>query len=330
MADLKSAYLVWGDDDAKIDSWRARVLARAEAEAADATLDVLRDDRLSGEAVAEALGALTLTGGRRYVLADGIERWSEKDVAPVELALSALPPGSVAVLLAHTKPPDSRKPDVPPKPIARLVKTVERCGGEVHQCSGPKGRGYPRWTVERGKEIGVRLETDAAQVLLSHVGQNQRRLTRELEKLAVYVGEDGVVSVEAVEALTVTSVEKKVYELADALIEEDRGRALRIAEELRERGEDMMAILFGVLRRIGDCHRAWTKLAAGMPAKEVEAALRMKPWLAKRVVAQARRADGEQLERALESLADLDWAIRGGGSRDPDTALTLMLARSGA
>ena len=32
MADLKPVYLVHGDDDAKIDAWRARVRGRAEQE----------------------------------------------------------------------------------------------------------------------------------------------------------------------------------------------------------------------------------------------------------------------------------------------------------
>ena len=32
MADLKPAYLIHGDDDAKIDEWRTRVRRRAEAE----------------------------------------------------------------------------------------------------------------------------------------------------------------------------------------------------------------------------------------------------------------------------------------------------------
>ena len=32
MADLKPAYMIHGDDDAKIDAWRARVRKRAEQE----------------------------------------------------------------------------------------------------------------------------------------------------------------------------------------------------------------------------------------------------------------------------------------------------------
>jgi DNA polymerase III delta subunit len=53
-------------------------------------------------------------------------------------------------------------------------------------------------------------------------------------------------------------------------------------------------------------------------------------WAARRIVAQARRADPEQLERALDVLADLDYAIRGAGQLDADSALTIALARASA
>jgi DNA polymerase III delta subunit len=52
--------------------------------------------------------------------------------------------------------------------------------------------------------------------------------------------------------------------------------------------------------------------------------------VARRIVEQARRADPEQLERALDVLADLDYAIRGAGQLDADSALTIALTRAAA
>jgi hypothetical protein len=39
VADLKPVYLVCGDDDVKIDAWRARVKARAEQESGQGSLE---------------------------------------------------------------------------------------------------------------------------------------------------------------------------------------------------------------------------------------------------------------------------------------------------
>ena len=320
MADFKPAYLIHGEDEAKIDDWRRRVHRRAQGEAADASFEVLRDEQLTAEATVAALGALTLDAGRRYVLADGVERWKEADVKQVAAALADIPPGTVLVLLSVGKAP------------AALVKAVEKAGGEVHAGEAPKPAQYSRWAVERARELGVSLNPEAARVLIDQAARDERTnkirqhtLVRELEKLALFVGEGSTIDLEAVDAVTTSAAEARVYQLADAIIDGDPERAVRIAEDLRDHGDDIMHILFAMLRQLRDCHRAWALLAAGTPAKEIQADLRKSPWAAKQTIAQAKRADPERVERAIDLLADLDWQVRGGGDLDVESALTLMV-----
>ena len=336
MSELKPCYLVYGDDDVKLDSWRRRLRARADEEGPSTTLEVLKDERLTGEAVASVLSSMTLSVGRRYVLADGVERWKDRDVQPVAAALGSLSPETVVVFVASRSERDrqsGKRSAV--EPPGRLVKAVKAAGGEVHEYAAPKGAGYPRWIAERGRELGVALTRDGAQALLELVGQNQRRLLRELEKLSAFVGAgDGAeeareVGREVVEEVASSAVEARTYELADAVIDGDGERALRLAEELRARGEDLMYILFALRRALGHCHRALVMTACGRTVSDVQADLRVPAYVAKRVVAQARRTDIERIEQAIDLLAELDWAIRGGaGSVDPDSALTLTLAQA--
>jgi DNA polymerase-3 subunit delta len=313
VAELKPAYLIWGEDEAKLDAWRRRLRARAEEEGSDATLEILRDERLSAQAVAEAIQALTLSAGRRYVLADGVERWSDRDVKEVAAALSQLPPETVVVFMARGKEPKA------------LVKAVASCGGESHGYEAPRPAAYPAWVRERARDLGLELEQEAAELLVERIGHSQQRLMRELEKLSIFAGEDGPIGSEVVGAVTTSAVEARAYELADAVVEGDPQRALQIAEDLRARGEDMMHILFALLRQLRNCHRTWALIASGKSVKDVQSELRVPPFVARRLVAQARRADGERLTRALELLADLDYGIRGAGRLDSDSALTLML-----
>jgi DNA polymerase III delta subunit len=324
VADLKPAYLVHGDDEVKIDAWRKRVRARADSDGPSTTLEIL-DDGASPAAVVDATTALTLSVGRRYVLAEGAERWKDKDVASVKAALESLPPDTVLVLIGRGKVSRGKGP----APEA-LAKAVLACGGEVHVCAAPAASRYPAWIAERGKDIDIVVAEDAAQALLERLGPDQQRLMRELEKLACYEPEGGRVDRETVEALTTTDVEAKAYELADALIEQEPERALLLAEDLRDRGADIMHILFALLRQLRQCRRAWAMLDAGKSSQEIQAALRVPPFVARGIVAQAGRADGERLERALGELADLDYAVRGAGNVDPGTALTLTLARAAA
>jgi DNA polymerase III delta subunit len=75
-------------------------------------------------------------------------------------------------------------------------------------------------------------------------------------------------------------------------------------------------------------HRAAVLLEAGMPEQKVGPALKMPPWAVKRTLAQARKADREALERALEAMAEFERDSRGGGDKDLDeqTAFTMTLA----
>jgi DNA polymerase III subunit delta len=322
MAELKPAYLIEGDDDAKIDDWRKAIRGRAEREAATATFEALTDERTPGDAVAAAIGALTLAVGRRYVLAEGVENWKEKDVAPVVAALKTLPPDTVVVLIASGKV--TKKGGPAP---AKIAKAVAACGGEVKTYASPTLGRLPAWVVERGKELDLAIERDAAQGLVERIGQDQRRLVRELEKIAIYAPDGGRVDVELVEELTVPDVEAQAYELADALIDGDRVRAVALAEDLQVRGTDIMHILYALLRRASELRRASAVIEGGGTTDDVAAALGLRqPWMAKRIVPRAKEVDGERLEAIIASLAELDWAIRGGGKVDTQTALTLAIA----
>ena len=42
--------------------------------------------------VAGALSAMTFALGRRFVIADGVQRWKESDVEPVAAALAGMDP----------------------------------------------------------------------------------------------------------------------------------------------------------------------------------------------------------------------------------------------
>src|ERR671938_331546 len=119
MPGLKAAYLISGDDDAKIDAWRARVRRRAEDENGPGGLESFDATSDPPEAVATALSTLTFaTGGDRYLLADNVEAWKAGELDALERELAAIPEGTVLVLIARGKPP------------ARLAKAVKAAGGD--------------------------------------------------------------------------------------------------------------------------------------------------------------------------------------------------------
>ena len=124
---------------------------------------------------------MSLTESRRYLLADGVERWRDRQLDAVAAALAGLPPDLSVVLIARAKAP------------AKLARAVKAANGEIHDFEAPKARDMPRVLVADAKRLGFRLDPAAARMLVDRMGANPQRLHNELERLALWAGEGGEV-----------------------------------------------------------------------------------------------------------------------------------------
>ena len=319
MASLKPVYLICGDDDPKIDAWRARVRRRAEEENGPGGLESFDGRTDTPEVVAAALMTLTFATGDRYLLVDGVEAWKAGDLDPLEGGLEGIPEGTILVLVARGKP------------LARLCKAVEKAGGEQREYAAPKPWQLPKWAMERAAEEGLSLDSEAAKALVSAVGTRQQRIAREVERLATLAYPKTQLSADQVRRLASGEATQQVYDLADALVAGDRAASMRLAERLTGGGDPPSKLSYAIVRRLRDVHRAAELLDAGMPESKVAGAMKMPPWAAKRALAQAKKADRDALARALCAFADLEIELRGGGvGLDEDTAFSLTLAKAAA
>jgi DNA polymerase III subunit delta len=318
VADLKPAYLICGDDDAKIDAWRARVRRRAEEERGPGGLETLDATTSDPAEVAASLAALTFDPGTRYVLVDDAGAWKAAQLAPLEATLADMPPETVLVVIVRGKP------------LKQLCGAIEKAGGELREYAAPKPWELPKWTIERGRDLGVQVDKEAAKELVALVGQGQQRLSRELEKLALAIHPRTSVGTGDVEALAARDTSPQAYELADAVVAGELRATLALAERLMSHGERPGGLIYPVVRRLREVHRAAALLDSGMPDAKVTEALRGPPWLAKKTVARAKKADRAALERAIGVFADLEVEMRGGGDAqlDEDTAFSLALAKA--
>src|SRR5690242_20646145 len=160
----------------------------AEAAAGSAGVEVYEADACTPEAVAAALATMTFAMGRRFVIADGVERWKDGDVEAIAQALQAA--DSETLTAAFFAREDARL-----KAPAKLHAAVEAVGGQVAAENELKGRQLPGWLAERARELGVTLDNQAAKALVAQVGDRRQRLLRELEKLALEHGEGAHIGV---------------------------------------------------------------------------------------------------------------------------------------
>ena len=268
MPSFRAAYLIHGDDHGRIGERRTRLRATAERESGTGAVELLEGDACTPEAVAAALCAMTFALGRRFVIADGVERWKEADVAIVADAMKSI--DSEALTVAFFGREEARH-----KVPAALHRAVEAAGGQVAEERNVKPRELPRWLIARAAELEVDLDQQGARALIAHAGDRQQRLQRELEKLALEHGAGARLGAAEVEQSCASSAERKTWTLADALVAGDERTATRALLELRQQGERVPGLLYGMVRRLRDALAVAEALAAGRPASQVKQGLRI-------------------------------------------------------
>jgi DNA polymerase III subunit delta len=272
-------------------------------------------------AFAGAIPTLSLIASHRYLLADGVERWSAKQAGPVLEALVALPPETTVVLVAREDPPKVRAPK-------KLVDAVKAAGGELHTFEAPKARQLPGWLREEAGRRGFALAPDAASLLVERLGEGTTRLATELDRLSVWAEPGQEVVREDLERMIADTSEEAAWTLSDAVIDRDAAAALAVAERLAGQGESVTPLVYGVARRLRDAAAAVERLEAGTPPKEVEASLSMHPYAAKLLVRRVKDRSVRELRAATCAIADLEWWTRGGSDYPEPVALTLAVRRA--
>lgn len=316
---FKPAYLIYGDDHGRIAERRAKLCELAEAQSGAEGLERFEGESGTPEAVAAALNAMTFAMGRRFLVVDGVERWKDKELAPLERALAELPPDTTVTFFARE---EGRL-----KAPSRLHKAVRAAGGDISAEESLKPWELPKWAVAQARQLGLTLTPDAARMLVTHVGERQQRLLRELEKLALELGPGAHVDVGEVGALTAASAERRAWALADALLSGSAVQASSVYLSLHAQGERLGSLIYALSSRLREAHSAAVALERGEPQAEVRRRLRMPPKAADTLLENVRKLGAERLRQAIEAIADLELASRGGSRGASEETLVLRTIR---
>jgi len=332
---FKPAYLIHGDDHGRIAERRARLRELAERTSGSEGLELFEGDRAAPDNVARALNAMTFAIGRRFLIVEGVERWKDKELDALIAALAAIAPDTTVSFFARE---DGRL-----KAPARLHDAVRKAGGDISPEQAVKVWELPKWAIAQARALGLELTPEAARLLVSHVGERQQRLLRELEKLALELSPDPSqnpptnrptdppslihIDGDTILELTAASAERKAWALADALVSGNVQAAVRLLVQMRTQGERVPGLVYWMSTRVRQAHQVALALEGGQSQSQVKGSLRMPPSAADRLIADARRLGSEKLQRAVCLVADLELASRGGsqGSAAEDTEALLAI-----
>ncbi|MEA4810974.1 MAG: DNA polymerase III subunit delta [Anaerolineaceae bacterium] len=208
-----------------------------------------------------------------------------------------------------------------------LVKWIHEdpARGTIINCELPADDEMPAWVLNAAKEAGGSFEGGAAHLLAAYVGNDTLRAGHEIDKLLTYAGPSRSVSPQDVILLTAQEQEGNIFELTDALGEQDGKKALRQFRILSEKS-DMVELAPMIQRHFRQLIQVREILDEGGQPKEVEKELNLLPFIAQKLSNQARRFTLPRLIGIYAHLLEIDEAMKTGGLPG-DLAFELLIAK---
>jgi DNA polymerase III subunit delta len=311
--ELKPVYLVTGGDRPKIQ----RALRRLRDRIGEDATELLNAHEASGDDAVAACNSLGLLGGGgRLVVVEDVDKWKAADTKAIAAYLASPAPDTVLALVAAELKKDSA-----------LAKAAAKAG-DLLVYDVPQRR-MADWVGKQFGDRGVKVDPEAARLLIEVVGDDPEELASEVDKIATWSGGEPVGTRE-IELLASGCAEVPGYELTDAWGRRDLPGALASCQTLLERSGDPVSrtvpMLIGMLvahvGRVRDCQ---VFADEGLTAKEAASRLKRHPFYVDKLYAQARNYGPDELRDAVVRLAELDHAVKGGSRLAVDLELERAL-----
>jgi DNA polymerase-3 subunit delta len=202
------------------------------------------------------------------------------------------------------------EPDQLPKnhPILRQAAQDEL--GYVRAFVPPKD--LVKWVHRRASDKGGQFSPQAAAALVGAVGDNQRLLDQEIEKLLAYTNQERPVSSQDVSSLVPYAQEALIFDAVDALGQRDGARAVRLLHNLLDHGNDPLYLLAMIVRQFRLLIQIKELSEEGLSPPDIAKKIKLHPFPTGKLYTQARNFRLEQLERVHCHLLELDVQIKTG------------------
>jgi DNA polymerase-3 subunit delta len=196
--------------------------------------------------------------------------------------LPTLPDSTDLVLIEVEAAPRNERPY---KEMARLAQAGH---AEIVLCEAPEERDLPEWVLRRAKQKGGAIERDAAFDLATSIGRNLRLLDNELDKLITYRAGAGSIRREDVRLLVAYTQEANIFDMVDAIGQQDGPKAVRLLRELERDGAAPLYLLSMIVRQFRILVQVSDQMDLGLGKEEIAKAIGLHPFPTQKAMQQCR------------------------------------------
>ncbi|MGE0826111.1 MAG: DNA polymerase III subunit delta [Candidatus Binatia bacterium] len=209
--------------------------------------------------------------------------------------------------------------DVNQKFFAQCAKT-----GIVAEFRPPFANQMPAWVQRLARERQVQVTEEAATLIADLVGTDLFALAGELDKLMAFVLPKNEIEVDAVVTCTGHHSTSTVFDLADALGQRDRQKALGLLREVLTRERDAVPVLQALVGHFRRLWRVKDLVAAGTPEGIIERTIGLRGLRLRALLRQSQTFSTTDLRRFFHRAAELDVTFKS-TRLSPDALLDALI-----
>ncbi len=198
--------------------------------------------------------------------------------------------------------------------------------GEVVTASKPRGaKGTRDWFAKEVAAVGLKLDSQALELLQNHLGEDFSRLSSLLETISSAFGDSERLSSNDIVPFLGSAGSVPVWELTAALSKGDGAGSIKCIHRKLGAGEHPIAILSFLVNhymRIARLDGAGFK-----NSDEVAKALGMSAYPAKLALEESRNLGPTKIKKIIELLGSADYDLKGKTGLDGKLVLEILAAR---
>ena len=165
--------------------------------------------------------------------------------------------------------------------------------------------------------------------MVRNAGANFELLSSDTDKLIAYMGDRQEVTAEDINAVCTKTLEVKVFDMINAMIDGRTEKALEIYRNLLIYNEPVQRVFALIRRQFEIILNSKSMSESGLPNADIAKRLGVMPFAVTSALRQANKFSYPMLVKALNSCIEVDYNARSGGTKLEIEIERLIITRAG-
>lgn len=309
-------YFLYGPEDYLIEEEIRRLLNQVlSAKERGFNLHLFNGEEHSSREIVQTAQTLPMFSPYRFVIVREADQLDEESVEALMSYIRTPSPSTCLVMSGQT--------------LGAWKKYLKEIGkhGKAMEYPRLKGKGLVSWVRKRAEEKDKIISEEAAGFLVEIVGDHLQDLDNGLEKVVLSVGAKKKVELSDVEIITSEVKVSTVFDLTDAIGQQDLKKALSILgkaleskaipfkkeEPVSKRKDDPVPLLVGMMsKHYWNLWRVKEMASSRKSLEEMGKTLRMQAWNVKKLMDQGRSFSVTSLREGILKCHQTDLAVKRG------------------